>query len=350
MVSGTVLVMSSCCLLVFTDGHVTATKENLAMSSPIGRPAASVLAAMVFRTLLCTLVISACSLAALASPHGVAMTTTELPLPPSTKSVPTVRPTELSSLSVREFYNTSPKPSRTDEPPSNGAGPGSSNLRPLPLRPPLPRRYRPRFGLGRPTLSKGLYPSFQVYSANDGRGAHQGDTSGPDSKMPSQHKDHYSKSSKVTHNPETRESKGASPVRSASPEPRLNATLEATTNSTVDEDATGVTAMVLSESTIWTLALCATMIVAAVAFFAVVLAVCRCRQQRERRKRFMKTHKNIRVMQNMVKVAKRRQKEAMMGQGPFARVLRTMRQRQAFLTNYSDTGRRDDCLHACIIP
>ncbi|XP_037524412.1 uncharacterized protein LOC119401577 [Rhipicephalus sanguineus] len=318
MVSRTVLVMAYCCLVAFTDGRVTASKENLVISSPMGLPAASVLGAMASRTLVCMLVISACSLAALASPRGVTTTTDPSPQS-STKSDSTVPHTELSSLFVHPFYKTSPKPSRTDGQPSNGEGPGSSNPRPLPPRSPLPRRYRPRFGLGRPALSKGLYPSFQVYSANEGRGAHQGEASGLDSKTASLDKDQYSKSSKDIHNSGTRDSKDPSPVPPVSPEPRVNGTLAATTNGTADEDASGVTAMVLSESTIWTLALCATMIVAAVAFFAVVLAVCRCRQQRERRKRFMKTHKNIRVMQNMVKIAKRRQREAMIGQGPFAR-------------------------------
>lgn len=270
---------------------------------------------MASRTLLWTLVVSACFLTASASARGITTTTTDPSLPSSTKSVSTVSRTELTSIFVHPFYKSSPTPSGTDGQPPNGEGSSSSNTRPLPARSPLPRRYRPRFGLGRPALAKGLYPSFQVYSANVGPGGHQGEPSGLDSKMASQDKDQFNK----PHNPAVRESKDLPQVLPASPEPRINGTLAATTNGTADEDGSGVTAMVLSESTIWTLALCATMIVAAVAFFAVVLAVCRCRQQRERRKRFMNTHKNIRVMQNMVKIAKRRQKEATMGQGPFAR-------------------------------
>ncbi|XP_049511586.1 uncharacterized protein LOC125939995 [Dermacentor silvarum] len=270
------------------------------------------------RTLLWSLVVSACCLAASAGPPGVTTTDSSL-LPSSMVADSTLTREERGNVFVHPYYRTSPEPNSTDEQQtSHGAGSGVADPRPLPPRSPPPRRHRTRFGLRRPSLAKGLYPPFQVYSVNAGHSAPQEEPSGLDPKTANQDKDQYSKSEKGIHGSRIPESKDI--VSPPQPEPRVNGTLVEAANGTAAEDTSGVTTMVLSETTIWTLALCATMIIAAVAFFAVVLAVCRCRQQRERRKRYLNTHKNIRVMQNMVKIAKRREKQATVNQGPFSRI------------------------------
>ncbi|XP_065309635.1 uncharacterized protein [Dermacentor albipictus] len=277
---------------------------------------------MASRTLLWTLAVSACCLAASAGP----VTTT----PDASSSTPprstmpgdsTTGHEEPGNLFVPPHYRASPEPNSTDGQPSHGEGSNAAEPRPLPPRSPPARRHRTRFGLRRPSLAKGLYPPFQVYSANTGHSVPQEEPARLDHKLASQHKDQYGKSEKGFHGSGMHETKDIIPSpQSAQPVAQVNETLEAATNGTANEDTSGVATMVLSETTIWTLALCATMIIVAVAFFAVVLVVCRCRQQRERRKRYLNTHTNIRVMQNMVKIAKRREKQATINQGPFSRI------------------------------
>lgn len=174
------------------------------------------------------------------------------------------------NLFVHPYYKTSPRPSGTTK--------GADLSEP---RPPLPaRRYRPRLpGLRRPSLR----PPFQLSGMGAAEPRHQAWT----------------------------EQDGETQPNITSPAPPDG-------NSTTS--FTDAEPVVLSESTIWTLALCGVMIVAAVAFFAVVLAVCRCRQRRERHKRCLTTQTNIRVMQDMVKMAARKKQPAPLGQGPFARI------------------------------
>lgn len=176
------------------------------------------------------------------------------------------------NLFVHPYYKTSPRPS------SPTKGPDF----PEP-RPPLPaRRYRPRIpGLRRPSLR----PSpFQVSAMAAAEPRHQAWT-GQD---------------------------GETWGNITSPAPP--------DGNTTASDPMDAAPVVLSESTIWTLVLCGVMIAAAVAFFAVVLAVCRCRQRRERHKRCLTAQTNIRVMQDMVKMAARKKQTVPLGQGPFARI------------------------------
>ncbi|KAK8756730.1 hypothetical protein V5799_000567 [Amblyomma americanum] len=191
------------------------------------------------------------------------------------------------------------------------AGHDSGASEPRPFPPPLPRRFRPGPRLRRPSLVKALLPPLHIHASNDGGpvSRHQDAPSAPDPKT-----------SQDTEQGRTGiDASGSDRRQNASTllPAVANANRTLATNGTGDQESSPA-ATVLSASTIWTLALCAAMIVAAVAFFAVVLAVCRCRQRRERRKKYLTTQKNIRVMQNVVKMAARKKKETLR-QGPFGR-------------------------------
>lgn len=81
-----------------------------------------------------------------------------------------------------------------------------------------------------------------------------------------------------------------------------------------DEDENIAPSEPLSESTVWTLVLCAVISGAAILFFAVLLAACRCRQ---RRKRFSAAAISVRVLQEAVRAGQVKTPQV---KGPFAKV------------------------------
>ncbi|XP_077493636.1 uncharacterized protein LOC144104470 [Amblyomma americanum] len=264
-------------------------------------------------TALQTLVVTACYLTALTS--GMANQSTE-PTKPSPIGDSTHSYTG-RNLVVQPYFKTSPQTSSATRQPTHGHNPGVSDPSAFPPPPQLPRQFHPEHRLRRPAFTKQLRPPFHVYSADTGGlvPRRQDTPSAPDqerSQGTDRGKTGIDASGSAVHSRQK-----TLPLQPTGAEPNSNRTL-ATNGTATGNEETSPAATGLSASTIWTLVMCAAMIIAAVAFFAVVLAVCRCRQRRERRKKYLTTHKDIRVMKNIVKMAARREKETVR-QGPFGR-------------------------------